>query len=92
MKTREQWLEEVLSRIRTISDCNILYEYEKDMDQIQALLLEVPFHSADVVCVPRKELEEVVRISDRKHDAWDVVKKAIAASPEYVAEQPYKGE
>jgi hypothetical protein len=75
-----------------ISIIDILMEVDSKAKEIRALLLEVTFHSADVVCVPRKELEEVVRISDRKHDAWDAVKKAIAASPEYVAEQSYKGE
>jgi mannose-1-phosphate guanylyltransferase len=79
---------EVLARSHTAAVLPANAVKNMEHEKLRALLLEVPNSHVmatpeGYVCVPRKAIEEVVRISDRKHDAWDAVKEAIAASPEY---------
>lgn len=50
----------------------------------QAAQTQVP---EGYVLVPLEPLLEVLKISDRKHDAWDAVKAAITASQEHGNDQ-----
>ena len=92
-KVEEQFLITALRQYRHNDGEGFIFGYEKDWtEQLVALLIQsndtqrfmktMAREQRDSITALLNELvkaaEEVIRISDRKHDAWDTAKTAIA--------------
>lgn len=63
--------------LATIVDCDDERRYDPDRYEANANCIALLHNHAPALIEAVKAMEEVIRISDRKHDAWDRAKAAL---------------